>query len=313
MAAKSKFTGNFSFNADGSDNTYSEESIITVDVPAQVDATLDSQAKANLAAIAATGIARYAVHPNETLAASGVRALSHSVQLLQDKKALVSITWGVPLDPILDGDWVYEVQTIARTLTRGLDIDGEPIKIKYVPTTIAEGDRDQFLIDNARTNNRGASVQVRKDLIQVIGRRHISFTAALKFPQEDGKSLFSWPKRYINHVNEAETIGETVILTEGQWMCNNMRIYSKNHNWSFIVEASFIYDVDGHEEFVLFIDRFGLRPKDVKITDNMKLPWPPETADRESPDEPYGASRPQVLPGTRNFKEEPFGFRLGGF
>lgn len=315
MAEKPMFprSNTFTFNED---ETYSDEQHIFVKMAKQTDDSLDSEAKAKLAAITKVGINVNDEHPNEDLKKAGVRAMSISVMLLQDQRAQVIIQWGVPAEPILDGTWVYEVQTVSRTITRGLDINEDPIKIKYVPLTIPAPDRAQFLIDNARTNNRGATTQVRKDLIQVIGRRKISFTNALNF--EAGKTLFQWPRRYINYVNEEYKVGDNTILTAGQWMCNNMRIFSTNHNWSFNVEASFVYDVDGFEEFIGFIDQFGLRPSDIVVSDDMKKPWPakddPDDPDpRVSDAEPYGISRPQVLPGLRNFNEEPFFFNLGGF
>jgi|3_EtaG_2_1085321.scaffolds.fasta_scaffold00524_9 hypothetical protein len=323
MANKAVFpkTNTFVWNQDA---TFSDEEHRYVTYQAA-----GTETKAKLAAILAAGVSINDAHPNATLQAAGVRAVSISVMLLQDLKALVIINWGIPVDPILDGEWVYEVQTVERQLTTGLSIDTDtglqnvPIKVKYVPTTVPPADRAQYLIDNARTNNRGATVGQRKDLIQVIGRRQISHTAASAWVGGAfvGKSLFEWPRRYVNYVNEEKANpvpGRPPILTAGTWFCNNMRIYSKNHNWSYIVETSFVYDVDGFEEFVLFIDRYGLRPHDVEISDAMKLPWPvkanPADPDpRESDQEPYGASRPQVIKGLRNFQENPLLFNLGGF
>ena len=298
MAAtkKSKFPGAPTFVISGLDETFSDKELIYIK---DLDAGA-SETATKLQAIAESGVTINQLHSNETLGALGVRATDISVQLLQDQQALVIVSWGVGNEPLLDGAWIYETMNVSRTVTRGIDFDNEQLKIKYFPLGITDAEA-AWLAKNKREYDRGTTVPAREDLIQVVGRRQISSEqAALMDPHPK-----EWVRKFGTTVNEEEDVGAG--LVKGTWLQNNMRIYSRNRERSFIVEASFLYDRRGHESFVIFQDRFGLIPKDVTIPDGMKTPWPTV---REATVRPYGVIRPQTLKGTVDFSAAPLSFDL---
>ena len=267
------------------------------------------------------------LHPVATLAAALVRVRMVTVQLLSDDRALVTVSWGISDTPILDGAWVYECFSEQIRESRGYDCkdDGSvnnAIRIQYANETILAGvaDLDFFLGPGGRYYRRGATVSGYNNIVHVVGRRHISREGvaggAGMVPMEPHPTI--WPAKYVNHVNKAKVVfGDPDgpgSLIEGEWLCRSVRISTRNQYKSFLIEAEFVWRVDGWEEFLWFHDKQGLIPSDIVIPAGMKLPWPTERLHNDIPDDrPYGVIRPQTLKGPLNFNAAPFSFQLGGW
>lgn len=271
------------------------------------DISETSEMLAKRAAITATGFSVLDPHPDTIQAAKGMKLKVIDVNLVGPFNAEVRLTFSIPTEPFVDGDWIYEVQSVARTVNRGLDFEDEQIKIKYLPTKVDVPDRDQWIIDNELEFSRGATVNARRDLIQVLARKEIS--KAVNDAAPPSRKVFEWPSKYMEFVNKDKTAG---IALEGQWLMNGMRVYTRNNGLSYIVEANFLYNRDGHENFVIFTNRHGLIPSDINIPTAMKKPWP-VSDERVADTVPFGASRPQTLRGLKDFTLDPLNIDLGQF
>ena len=330
-AIKSVFPNRPQFTAH-SDGTRSQEERVYVQ-----GITGDSEAARCQSAIEKAGKGKPPdMHPDLELAVKGVRMLQADVQLLQDEKALVIFQWGVPTEPSLDGDWVYESGSESVREVVGLDVKGNPITLEYVPPFIDDSQKyvEFFgITGNEVEFRRGLTVGGLHSLVNVTARRQVSFEIASNFAIPIGK----WPLRYTNYVNEALAAGQGTSslpgggggglagddegMTAGTWLCKSVRFYTRNNGQSYFVEAAFAFNSRGWEEFAFFTNRRGLKPGNIVIPDAMKAPWPADAAARKcSADGTWDAAhprkgviRPQTIKGLRNFGEMPFNLNLVGF
>ena len=155
---------------------------------------------------------------------------------------------------------------------------------------------------NQRRYNRGITVPGFTNRPHVIGRRQISFLAASNMIPHP----LSWPSYYVDYVNDAVTAGHDAnrlpAILKGVFRCSAIRVYTRNQNVSYIVEAEFVRDPLGHDPMALFVDsQTGLVPADVVVDAGMKTAWPTVRATAATP---YGAARPQMVRGSRNFNDE---------
>jgi len=285
------------------DGTFSEVTRIFVD-----DATGATETEAKLNAMTKAGVAPGMPHANAELLAAGVEALAVEVELLADSKAVVTVRWGVPVDPPLDGRWIVESHGESVRELRGLDVNGDFVENKYLPPNSGAEAAFWAIPDNVWQFWPGVQTGAFDNIVHLYLRRHISYSAAAEFPFPP---LISWPVYYVNWVNDTIVRMGLDDVPAGVWLCRAIRLTTRNNGWSWLVGAEFIYREWGWEDFNLFVHPTHRQvPNDLTIPDAMKTPWP---TDRGPTGPTYGAVRPQMLKGTRDFSRPPFGLMLDGY
>lgn len=259
-------------------------------------------------------------HVHADLKAAGVIALSVEVELLTDFRAEVIIHWGVPVDPILDkpplaGGWVVETSSESVREMRALDVNLNQITQKYLPP--GQPDPGFYGEDDAELRFKpGTPVGAFDTIVHLYARRHISHTAAANFPQwapPYGAPLQSWPVAYTNWANKQIVRKGIANVPAGVWLCRGVRLTTRNNGWSWLVGAEFIYREWGWEDYSFFTyTGTGLNqiPSNLDIPAGMKTPWPTV---RASTGGVFGAIRPQMLKGLKNFALPPFELMLDGY
>ena len=254
-----------------------------------------------------------------------IRLLRATAKLQTDHMVTVTLTWGTNDTPVLDGAWIVESTSNSSREARGVDGHNAAVTIEYVnatmlaqPAPAAPLSKDEFLAvwGNKKRFQRGVTVPGFYNRVHIQARRQISKSKAESMSVHPQR----WPAKYVDWVNNAipKGTGGTYLVPKGVFRCADIRVYTRNRGSSWLVDAEFILDKLGHEALVLFTDSDGLKPGDVKIPDNMKLPWPPDAADRYSTagddgDPPGGAARPQMLKGGATFSNPPFSLNLEPF
>jgi len=256
-------------------------------------------------AIAATGYTLASLLDVDDILLSVLRM---DVKLLAKARAAVTVTWGVNDTPQFDGAWLTETYSSTIREPRGIDVNQDQIKVQYQPSSYSDAQWDEDW--NQRRYNRGVTVPGFVNRPHIIGRRQVSAEEANKMsvhPQ-------LWPATYVNHVNAADTdtSGGFPAIPAGPFLCSSMRVYSRNRENSYIIEAEWILDPLGHDPIILFMDpTLGVVPGDITIPAGMKLAWPTKRTMTVNPtDQPYGASRPQVVKDPVNFRAAPLSFDL---
>lgn len=284
-------------------------------------------------AVTETGIHKEAINaaiaatpaPPSSLGGIDLCLTQATAKTTTDHHVTVTLSWGINDTPVLNGPWLYESSSDSVREVRGLDVNNTPIGIEYVNATMlkrpapeASLTKTEFLAiaGNKRRFQRGLTVPGFVNRVHVLARRQVSDDAAVGMSVHPTR----WPAKYVDYVNYEIPLGGggTVLVPEGVFRCSSVRVYSRNRGLSFLIDAEFILDKLGHEALVLFTDTDGLKPSDVTVSANMKLPWPPASADRYSTadadgDPPGGASRPQMLKGRATFINPPFSVNLEPF
>ena len=263
--------------------------------------------------------------PGSWWTSQGIQLLRATAKLQTDDMVTVMLTWGTNDTPRLDGPWIVESTSNSSRESRGVDVNNDAITIEYVnetmlsqPAPAAALTKAEFLAvwGNKKRFQRGVTVPGFYNRVHVQARRQISKEKA------NGMSVHPnrWPAKYVDWVNNEipRGSGGTYLVPKGVFRCANIRVYTRNRGFSWLVDAEFILDKLGHEAMVLFTDSDGLIPGDVEIPENMKLPWPPTADDRYSAagdagDPPGGATRPQMLKGGATFSNPPFNLDLEPF